>query len=270
MIPTKSYAAFDAASPLRPYQFERRDPGPADVTININYCGICHSDLHFVKNDLGMSKYPLVPGHEITGIVDKVGSNVTRFKPGDRVGVGCLVNSCRQCESCKSGEEQFCPNFVLTYSWVDRDGSITQGGYSTKITVDQDFVLRIPDALPLDRAAPLLCAGITTYSPLRTWSAGPGTRLAVIGLGGLGHMAVRLGSAIGATVTVISTSDRKKDDATRMGATHFLVSRDTGCHGFSSGPIRSDPEHDFRLPRAESTHEFARSRWNDGTARAGC
>jgi uncharacterized zinc-type alcohol dehydrogenase-like protein len=225
MIGTHSYAAFDSASPLRPYSFNRRDPGPTDVAIAIKYCGICHSDLHFVKNDLGMSKYPLVPGHEIAGVVERVGSAVTRFKPGEPVGVGCMVNSCRQCVYCKRGEEQFCPNFILTYSWVDRDGSITQGGYSTRITVDQDFVLRMPPGLPLDRAAPLLCAGITTYSPLRTWGAGASTRVAVIGLGGLGHMAVKLGAAMGADVTVLSTSDRKRDDASRLGANHFLVTR---------------------------------------------
>jgi uncharacterized zinc-type alcohol dehydrogenase-like protein len=172
-----------------------------------------------------MTKYPVVPGHEIAGVVERVGPEVTRFKAGDYVGVGCLVNSCRTCAYCTKGEEQFCPNFILTYSSVDRDGSITQGGYSTKIVVDEDFVLRMPSALPLDRAAPLLCAGITTYSPLRTWGARAGTRLAVIGLGGLGHMAVKIGAAMGAEVTVLSTSDRKKDDAQRLGAKHFLVSR---------------------------------------------
>jgi alcohol dehydrogenase (NADP+) len=224
MIATQSYAAFDSTSPLRPYALHRREPGPKDVSIEIKYCGICHTDLHFVKNDLGMTKYPVVPGHEIAGIVERVGSAVTRFKAGDHVGVGCLVNSCRQCASCTKGEEQFCPNFILTYSSIDRDGSVTQGGYSTKITVDEDFVLRMPNALPLDRAAPLLCAGITTYSPLRTWGAGKGTKLAVIGLGGLGHMAVKLASAMGAEVTVISTSDRKKEDAQRLGAKKFLVS----------------------------------------------
>ena len=225
MIATQSYAAFDSDSPLRPYSFQRRAPGPKDVAIDIKYCGICHTDLHFVKNDLGMTKYPVVPGHEIAGVVERVGSGVTRFKPGDHVGVGCLVNSCRTCAYCQRHEEQFCPNFILTYSWPDRDGSITQGGYSTKIVVDQDFVLRMPPALPLDRSAPLLCAGITTYSPLKTWNAGKGSRVAVIGLGGLGHMAVKLGSAMGADVTVISTSDRKRDDAARLGAKHFLVSR---------------------------------------------
>ena len=225
MIATQSYAAFDSVSPLKPYSFQRRDLGPKDVGIEIKYCGICHTDLHFVKNDLGMTKYPVVPGHEITGVVERVGPKVTRFKVGDHVGVGCMVNSCRTCAYCTRGEEQFCSNFILTYSWVDRDGSITQGGYSTRIVEDEDFVLRMPAALPLDKSAPLLCAGITTYSPLKTWGAGKGTRVAVVGLGGLGHMAVKLASAMGADVTVISTSDRKKDDASRLGAKHFLVSR---------------------------------------------
>src|SRR5262245_20702523 len=174
MIATQSYAAFDSVSPLRPYSFHRRVPGPKDVAIEIKYCGICHTDLHFVKNDLGMTKYPVVPGHEITGVVERVGSEVKRFKAGDAVGVGCMVNSCRKCAYCQKHEEQFCPEFVLTYSWKDRDGSITQGGYSTKITVDEDFVLRMPPALALDKSAPLLCAGITTYSPLKTWNAGKG------------------------------------------------------------------------------------------------
>ncbi len=226
MIPAQSYAAFDSVSPLRPYPLERREPGPTDVAINIQYCGICHTDLHFVKNDLGLTRYPLVPGHEITGTVDRVGSEVTRFKLGDPVAVGCMVNSCRTCASCQQGEEQYCPRCILTYSWVDRDGSTTQGGYSTKVTVDEHFVLRMPEGLPMDAAAPLLCAGITTYSPLRTWGVGAGARLAVVGLGGLGHMTVKLGAAMGAEVTVISTSERKKDDALCMGAKRFLISRD--------------------------------------------
>ncbi len=229
MIPARSYAAYDADSPLRPYHLQRREPGPSDVAIAIQYCGICHTDLHFVNNDLGSTQYPLVPGHEITGVVERVGSAVTRYKPGDRVGVGCMVNSCRQCATCQGDEEQFCPGVIFTYGGVDRDGTPTQGGYSTKITVDERFVLRIPGAIPLDKAAPLLCAGITTYSPLRVWGSGPGTRVAVIGLGGLGHMAVKIAAALGAEVTVISTSDRKKDDALGLGAREFLVSKDEGA-----------------------------------------
>ncbi|MDO1558030.1 NAD(P)-dependent alcohol dehydrogenase [Brevundimonas sp. 2R-24] len=231
-IDARAYAAFDAENPLGPWAFQRRDPGPDDVAIDIQWCGICHSDLHVVKNDLGGTRYPLVPGHEIAGLVAAVGANVTRFRVGDRVGVGCMVDSCRQCAPCRAGEEQYCvPGFDQTYGWPDRHAdrsgqAMTQGGYSTAIVVDQDFVLRIPDALPLDAAAPLLCAGITTWSPLRHWKVGPGSKVAVIGLGGLGHMAVKLAAALGAEVTVLSTSDRKRDDALRMGAAHFLINSD--------------------------------------------
>jgi alcohol dehydrogenase (NADP+) len=226
MLSAKSYAAYDAETPLKPYALSRREPGPTDVVIDIKYCGICHTDIHFTRNELGFSRYPMVPGHEIAGVVTSVGSQVSKFNPGDTVGVGCLVNSCRGCENCAEGLEQYCPKGVYTYGGDDVDGTITQGGYSTLVVVDQDFVLNIPKNLPLDSAAPLLCAGITTYSPLRTWNAGPGTRVAVVGLGGLGHMAVKLAAAMGCEVTVISTSDRKKNDALRMGATNFLISRD--------------------------------------------
>ena len=225
MISAKSYAAYDDASPMKPYELTRRDPGPADVVIDIHFCGICHTDLHFTKNELGFSRYPLVPGHEIAGVVESVGSAVTKFAVGDRVGVGCLVNTCRTCANCGEGLEQYCPNMVMTYASDDRDGTMTQGGYSTKVVVNEDFVLHIPSSLPLDGAAPLLCAGITTYSPLKEWNVQPGTRVAVIGLGGLGHMAVKLAAAMGAVVTVISTSDRKREDANRLGASAFLISK---------------------------------------------
>jgi len=227
MSTAKSYAAFDTSTPLGPYTLQRREPGPRDVVIDIHFCGICHTDLHFVKNDLGMSRYPLVPGHEIAGVVEAVGREVQGFHVGDRVGVGCLVNSCRTCPSCLDSEEQYCPQPVYTYGGDDRDGTMTQGGYSTQVVVDQDFVLHIPDALPLDKAAPLLCAGITLYSPLRTWKAGPGTRVAIVGLGGLGHMGVKIAAALGADVTVISTSESKREDAMRLGAKSFLLAKDT-------------------------------------------
>jgi uncharacterized zinc-type alcohol dehydrogenase-like protein len=227
MIPAKGYAAHDATTPLSPLDFDRREPGPKDVLIDIKYCGVCHSDLHFAKNDLGFTRYPLIPGHEIVGVVAAVGGEVTRFKAGDRVGVGCMVNSCRTCHECVQGEEQFCDKQVGTYGALDRDGTRTHGGYSTKVVVDEHFVLNIPDALALDVAAPLLCAGITTYSPLKAWGAGPGTKVAVVGLGGLGHMAVKIAAAMGCEVTVISTSDRKKADAERFGAKDFLVSTDS-------------------------------------------
>ena len=252
MIPAKAYAAYDPQSPLRPYDLERRDPRPNDVVIDIAFCGICHSDLHFVHNDLDNSEYPLVPGHEIAGTVARVGSAVTRFKAGDRVGVGCMVNSCRQCEACKRGEEQYCSQFVGTYGATDVDGTRTQGGYATSVTVDDHFVVRIPDSIPLDQAAPLLCAGITTFSPLRTWQAGPGKRVAVIGLGGLGHMGVKLAAAMGAEVTVVSTSDRKKADALRMGATDFLVSTDPAAMAAAANRF------DLIINTVSATHELNR------------
>ena len=234
-IATRAFAATAADQPLSPYSFERRDPGPDDVAIAIHYCGVCHSDLHVVKNDMGGTRYPIVPGHEIAGVVTAVGANVARFKEGDRVGVGCMVDSCRTCSACREGLEQYCePGMTQTYGSRDPKGeavgqTITQGGYCDRITVDQAFVLKIPDSLPLDAAAPLLCAGITTWSPLKTWGVGPGSKVAVIGLGGLGHMAVKLAAALGAEVTVLSTSDRKKADAERMGAKHFLINSDAAA-----------------------------------------
>ncbi|MFN4287158.1 MAG: NAD(P)-dependent alcohol dehydrogenase [Brevundimonas sp.] len=230
-IAAKAYAAHASDKPLAPYSFTRRSPGPGDVVIDIHYCGVCHSDLHIARNDLGRTRYPLVPGHEITGVVRAVGDSVSRFRPGDRVGVGCMVDSCRHCSECDAGLEQYCEAMVQTYGSPDAHAeqsgeAITQGGYSSVITVDQDFVLGIPDSLPLDAAAPLLCAGITTWSPLVEWGVGKGDKVAVIGLGGLGHMAVKLAAALGAEVTVISTSDRKKADALAMGASDFLISRE--------------------------------------------
>jgi uncharacterized zinc-type alcohol dehydrogenase-like protein len=228
-IATRAFAAVAADKPLEPYGFDRRDPGPDDVAIEIKFCGVCHSDLHIAHNDLGNTRYPIVPGHEIAGVVTAVGSNVSRFKEGDRVGVGCMVDSCRQCQPCLAGEEQYCvPGMTQTYGSPDPKGAevgqkVTQGGYSDRITVDQNYVVTIPDSIPLDAAAPLLCAGITTYSPLKHWKVGPGSKVAVIGLGGLGHMAVKQAAAMGAEVTVLSTSDRKKADAERMGAKHFLI-----------------------------------------------
>ncbi|MBX7249243.1 MAG: NAD(P)-dependent alcohol dehydrogenase [Caulobacteraceae bacterium] len=226
MIPAKAIACPDSASPLGPIAIERLDPGPRDVVIDIQYCGICHSDLHVGKNELGRTRYPFVPGHEIVGVVASVGADVTRHKVGDRVGVGCMVDSDRTCHECRRGEEQFCANMVGTYGGIDKAGRPTMGGYSDKIVVDEHFVLRIPEALSMAEAAPLLCAGITTWSPLKTWEAGPGKKVGVVGLGGLGHMAVKLAAALGAEVTVLSTSDRKKADALAMGAHDFLITTD--------------------------------------------
>ncbi len=222
-----AYAAPSEGAALVPTTIERREPGPHDVAIDIAFAGICHSDIHTVRGEWGPQHYPLAPGHEIAGIVSAVGSEVTRFAVGDRVGVGCLVNSCGECAACLRSEEQYCTSgSVGTYGATDRDGTITQGGYSRQVVVAEAFVLRIPDAIPLDRAAPLLCAGITTYSPLRHWKVGPGTRVAVVGLGGLGHMAVQIAHALGAEVTVLSQSLRKKDEGLRLGADDYLATTD--------------------------------------------
>jgi alcohol dehydrogenase (NADP+) len=223
-----AYAATSATEPLTKTTIERRDVGPHDVAFDIAFAGICHSDLHTVREEWGNVTFPLVPGHEIAGVVTDVGSEVTKYKVGDRVGVGCFVDSCRECDNCRAGEEQYCtkPGMVGTYNGMGRDGKPTQGGYSQAIVVDENYVLRIPDAIPLDKAAPLLCAGITTYSPLRHWNAGPGKRVAVIGLGGLGHLAVKLAVAMGAEVAVLSQSLKKMEDGLRLGAGEYYATSD--------------------------------------------
>jgi uncharacterized zinc-type alcohol dehydrogenase-like protein len=228
MIPVHGYACKQAKGPLTSYAFERREPRDHDVVIDIQYCGICHSDIHQVSDEWGGSAFPMVPGHEIAGIVSQVGTNVSHYKVGERVGVGCFVDSCRKCSSCNDGLEQYCiEGCTLTYNGVERDGKTpTQGGYSNKIVVNENYVLRIPDDLPLPRAAPLMCAGITLYSPLMHWNAGPGKRVAIIGLGGLGHMGVKIAHALGAEVTVLSHSLNKQDDGRRMGADHFFATSD--------------------------------------------
>lgn len=222
-----AYAATAPDQPLVRTTIERRDVGPRDIRIDIKFAGICHSDIHTARGEWGQVPYPLVVGHEIAGIVAEVGSEVTRFAVGDRVGVGCMVNSCGECEQCRQGQEQYCLHGnTQTYAGTDRDGSITQGGYSQQVVVTEDFVLRIPDGIDLDVAAPLLCAGVTTYSPLRHWNAGPGTRVAVIGMGGLGHMAVKHAHALGAEVTVLSQSLKKQEDGLRLGADHYYATSD--------------------------------------------
>ncbi|PPF67996.1 NAD(P)-dependent alcohol dehydrogenase [Rathayibacter sp. AY1E6] len=227
MVTVTAYAAPSATEPLVPTTIERRDVGPHDVLIEIAYSGICHSDIHTVRGDWGPVAYPLTVGHEIVGVVAEVGSEVTKHSVGDRVGVGCMVNSCRECENCLAGEEQYClKGNTGTYASVDRDGTITQGGYSTHVVVVEDFVLRVPESIPYEAAAPLLCAGITTYSPLSHWEAGPGKRVAVVGLGGLGHMAVKFAHAMGAEVTVLSQTLSKKEDGLRLGADHYYATRD--------------------------------------------
>ena len=227
MLPTRGYAAQSPSSKLEPFAFERREPGPRDVLIEILYCGICHSDIHQARDEWGNSIFPMVPGHEIVGRVTRVGAEVTKFRAGDLAGVGCFVDSCRVCENCKEGFEQHCVNHLVpTYNGTERDEKTpTYGGYSSQIVVDERYTLRIPTNLPLAAVAPLLCAGITTYSPLRRFKVGEGQRVGVVGLGGLGHMGVKLAASMGAEVTVFSTSAEKERDARGLGAHDFVVTR---------------------------------------------
>ncbi|XP_075656109.1 putative mannitol dehydrogenase isoform X2 [Castanea sativa] len=224
------WAARDSSGILSPFKFSRRATGEKDVTFKILYCGICHSDLHMLKNEWGISTYPLVPGHEIVGMVTEVGSEVHRFRVGDKVGVGCLVGACRSCNDCSNNLENYCPKSILTYGAVYHDGTTTYGGYSDIMVADEHFVIRIPDNLPLDAGAPLLCAGITVYSPLKFYGLDkPGLHVGVVGLGGLGHVAVKFAKAMGVKITVISTSPNKKAEALEhLGADSFLVSTDQG------------------------------------------
>jgi uncharacterized zinc-type alcohol dehydrogenase-like protein len=253
MIPAHAYAAYDAASPLRAWDFERRDVGPHDVGIDILYCGVCHSDLHAAKSEWGEPNRPFVPGHELVGRVSAVGAQVSRFKEGDLVGVGCMVGSCMQCNSCKDDLEQYCETtgFVGTYMGVEKEtGLPTYGGYSDKIVVNDHFVLTIPENLDPAGAAPLLCAGITTYSPLRHWKVGPGHRVGVVGLGGLGHMGVKLAKAMGATVVVFSTSPSKIEDAKRLGADEVVISKDADAMAAEAGRF------DFILNTVAASHNL--------------
>ncbi|UVJ39895.1 NAD(P)-dependent alcohol dehydrogenase [Arthrobacter sp. CJ23] len=231
----KAYVA-TSATELRPGLIERREPGEFEVRISIKFTGICHSDIHTARGDWAGVKYPVVVGHEIAGVVEAVGAKVTRHAIGDRVGVGCFVDSCRECVNCLAGEEQYCLSGSLsTYNSTGRDGLPTAGGYSTSIVVDENYVLRIPEGISLEAAAPLLCAGITMYSPLRTWGAGPGKRVAIIGLGGLGHMGVKIASALGADVSVLSQSLKKQEDAFRLGANGYYATSDPGVVDVLSG-----------------------------------
>ncbi len=228
MIRTSAYAAYSPDTPLRPWTLERRDPGPHDVEIDIDYCGICHSDIHTVRGEWGAERYPFVPGHEIVGRVVSVGAQVDKFRKGDLVGVGCMVDSCQRCRSCAEDQEQFCENgFTGTYSGIEaQTGRQTYGGYSKKIVVNDRFVLRIPENLDPARAAPLLCAGITTYSPLKHWNAGKGRKVGIVGLGGLGHMGLKIARAMGATVLLITTSPAKAESGRKLGAHEVCVSTD--------------------------------------------
>ena len=225
---TRGYAALGANQPLVPYQFERRELGPNDVALQIEFAGICHSDIHQVKEEWGPAIFPMVPGHEIAGTVTAVGSEVQRFSIGDRIGVGVFIDSCRECKNCRAGLQQYCSQGMTgTYNGFERDGvRIAYGGYSNNFVIDEGYAVRIPDNLDLSGVAPLLCAGITLYSPIRHWRVGPGSRVAVMGLGGLGHMGVKFAAAMGAEVTVLSHSPKKSEDALRMGASEFVVTKE--------------------------------------------
>jgi alcohol dehydrogenase (NADP+) len=252
MTPTKSYAAQDAKTPLAPWTFDRREPGAHDVQIDIEYCGVCHSDLHQIRNEWGNSIFPMVPGHEIVGRISKVGDHVKKHKVGDLVGIGCLVDSCRSCDNCKEGLEQFCLNgSSATYNGYEQDKkTVTYGGYSKMIVASEDFVVKISEKLPLASVAPLLCAGITTYSPLRHWKIGKGHRVAIMGLGGLGHMAVKFAVSFGAEVTVLSTSASKKADAEKLGAHNFVVTTDPGSLKSVKGYF------DFIIDTVSAPHDY--------------
>lgn len=251
MSAAKAFAAPSAHAPLGPFQVSRRDPRPSDVVIDIEFCGVCHSDLHQVRDEWGNSTFPMVPGHEIVGRVIAVGSAVSRHRIGDPVGVGCFVDSCGECDACREHEEQFCPKCAFTYNGTETDGvTPTYGGYSTQIVVDERYVLRVPANLPLDGAVPLLCAGITTYSPLKQWHVKAGDTVGVIGLGGLGHMGVKLAAAMGARVTVFSTSDRKRTDAERLGAQRFVNTSATGALDGMEGTF------DFILDTVSAPHDL--------------
>ena len=254
MFETKAYAATSATSPLAPTTIQRRDPGPTDVRIEILFAGVCHSDLHMVRNEWSQAMptvYPIVPGHEIVGRVAGVGSSVTKYKEGDLVGVGCLVDSDGTCDYCKSGLEQFCANGTGTYGAPDKHtGGVTYGGYSTSIVVDERFVLRVPENLDLAGTAPLLCAGITTFSPLRHWKVSKGQKVGVVGLGGLGHMAVKFAHAFGARVVVFTTSPGKTEDAKRLGADEVVISRDTAEMQKHAGTF------DFILDTVSADHDI--------------
>jgi uncharacterized zinc-type alcohol dehydrogenase-like protein len=256
MSATKAFGAQSATSPIAPLTIERRNPKPHDVQIEIKYCGVCHSDLHTARNEWGGTVYPVVPGHEIVGVVTAVGSHVKKFKVGDIAGIGCLVDSCRECDNCKEGLEQYCSNgMVGTYGGMEKDGSgATHGGYSKAILAHEDFVLHISDKLPLEAVAPLLCAGITTYSPLRHWKIGKGHKVGILGLGGLGHMGVKLAAAMGADVTMLSHSPSKEKDAKRLGAHHFVWTGDAaqvkavmGTFDFILDTVSADHDYNFYL-----------------------
>jgi uncharacterized zinc-type alcohol dehydrogenase-like protein len=248
---TKAIGTEAATAPLKDMAIERREPAPHDVAIEILYCGICHSDLHIVHNDWGATTYPVVPGHEIVGRIVKVGDGVTRFKVGDLAGVGCIVDSCRECSHCHEGNEQFCEKgWTVVFNSPDKKyGGITYGGFSENIVVDENYVVHVPETLDLAAAAPILCAGITVYSPLKHWKAGPGKNIGIIGIGGLGHMAIKIAKAMGAYVTVFTTSQAKAGDAMRLGADNIVVSTD-------KAQMKDCPKQDMILDTVSAKHDI--------------
>jgi uncharacterized zinc-type alcohol dehydrogenase-like protein len=252
MLPTKAYAALSATSPIAPFSFERRDPGPTDVLIKISHCGVCHTDIHMSRDEWGGSLYPMVPGHEIIGTVVSVGSEVTKVKAGDRAGVGCFIDSCRTCPSCEAGLENYCDHgFTGTYNSMTRDGkSLNFGGYSEQIVTDERFVLKVSEKLDPAAAAPLLCAGITTWSPLRHWKVGPGQNVGIVGLGGLGHMGIKFARSLGAHVTCFTTSKSKVADAQRLGAHEVVLSSD------AEAVSKLTHRFDFILDTVSANHDL--------------
>ena len=251
MLATKGYAAQQAGAALKPFTLERRGVGPNDILVQIQYCGVCHSDIHQARDEWGGSIFPMVPGHEIVGMVEQVGARVKKFTVGDSIGVGCFVDSCRTCTSCSKGLEQYCETgMIVTYNGLDKNGQPTYGGYSNQIVVDEQYALTIPSGLALEGVAPLLCAGITTYSPLLQWGVGRGHTLAVVGLGGLGHMAVKIGRALGAEVTVFSRSDAKQEDAKRLGAIDYAASSQEGTF------TRLARKFDFVIDTISAPHDL--------------
>ena len=253
MIATHGYAVHSATTPAEPFTFERRDLRPKDVLLDIEFCGICHSDIHQARNEWSNALYPMVPGHEIIGIVKAVGTEVSGFHVGERVGIGCMVDSCRQCASCTAGEEQYCnqPGPVYTYNAKDKEGNLTFGGYSNQIVSDEAFLLHVPDALDPAATAPLLCAGITTYSPLKHWKVGPGKKVGIVGLGGLGHMGLKFSHAFGAHTTLFTTSASKAEDAKRLGADDVVLTKEKGWNKPHRGTF------DFILDTVSAAHDVA-------------
>lgn len=251
MVQSTGYAAAHAGAPLASMTFDRREPGPRDVVMTITHCGICHSDLHAIDNDLGNTTFPVVPGHEIVGVVTAVGSDVTRFSVGDKAAIGCYIDSCRSCDNCLSDRQQMCTAMIPSFNALEKDGEHrTWGGFSTNYIADQDYVLKIPANMDSARAAPILCAGITVWSPLQKWQVGPGRKVGIVGLGGLGHMAVKLAAALGADVTVFTTSEGKVADAMRLGAHHTVLSNDDAAMAAAMGTL------DFILDTVSAQHDI--------------